>query len=104
MLGGLVSCSECKRVTLVGLRADYWVTWMAEAAPDGLYASFAAPSASSHTSRTTPGPVYLSTIPTVPATVMIMTLTWELTAMVALVGHSTTVGTQPQSGALLMAS
>uniref|UniRef100_A0A494B9L9 A kinase anchor protein 8 n=1 Tax=Mus musculus TaxID=10090 RepID=A0A494B9L9_MOUSE len=63
-----------------------------------------APSASSHTSPTTPGPVYLSIIPTAPATVMIMTLTWELTAMVALVGHSTTVGTQPQSGAPLMVS
>lgn len=74
------------------------------AAPNGLYTSFAAPSASSRMSPMTPGPVCLSIIPIALATATIMTLTWGLTEMVALVGHSMTVGTQHQNGAPLMAS
>ena len=63
-----------------------------------------APFASSRLSPMIPGLACLSTIPTAPATATTMTLTWDPTAVVALVVSTVTAGTQPVSGAPSMAS
>lgn len=95
---GLLSCSECREVSFAG-----GVEIETRACSHGC-AFFAVPSASSHLTPTTPDLVCLSTIPTVPATATTMTLTWDLTAMVALAVSTVTVGTLPVSPAHSMAS
>lgn len=95
---GLLSCSECREVSFAG-----GVEIKPRACSHGC-AFFAVPSASSHLTPTTPGLVCLSTIPTVPAIATTMTLTWDLTAMVALAVSTVTVGTLSVSPAHSMAS